>query len=488
MKNQYFLEKAERLKPVLLEELKTVPGSSRPLKTGDEVIFDFGNHYVGYLSIDFLSTGHHQDAPLYFQIQFAEIRDELNQNPDSYNGWISKSWIQEEKIHVDVLPATVALPRRYAFRYVKIRILEVSSNYSVLIPQVSARCVSSANDYALSAVRMKEEDALLDKISIRTLHNCMQEVFEDGPKRDRRLWLGDLRLQALANYQTYRNYSLVKRCLYLFAGSTLPDGKLASNIFITPEVECDFQSMFDYTLFFLNTLWDYYEETKDNETLSELEPVCEKQIELLRQAFDENHLLNPEKTDRIFVDWNLKLDPQAAGQAIYIYALKALQKMQDVLGKDNSALKQEISEKTEAARTLFDETLGVFISGKEKQVSYASQIWMILAGVVTPAEGKTILDKLETIKDAEGMVSPYAYHHYIEALIQTGQKEKAYRCMHDYWDGMVQTGTDTFWELYNPKNPEESPYGGIVVHSFCHAWSCTPTYFLRKYYYSKESK
>ncbi len=113
---------------------------------------------------------------------------------------------------------------------------------------------------------------------------------------------------------------------------------------------------------------------------------------------------------------------------------------------------------------------------------------MILAGVVTPAEGKTILDKLETIRDAEGMVSPYAYHHYIEALIQTGQKEKAYRCMHDYWDGMVQTGTDTFWELYNPKNPEESPYGGIVVHSFCHAWSCTPTYFLRKYYYSKESK
>ena len=27
----------------------------------------------------------------------------------------------------------------------------------------------------------------------------MQDVFEDGPKRDRRLWLGDLRLEALAN-------------------------------------------------------------------------------------------------------------------------------------------------------------------------------------------------------------------------------------------------------------------------------------------------
>ena len=28
-------------------------------------------------------------------------------------------------------------------------------------------------------------------------------------------WLGDLRLQALANYGTFRNFDLVKRCLYL---------------------------------------------------------------------------------------------------------------------------------------------------------------------------------------------------------------------------------------------------------------------------------
>ena len=36
--------------------------------------------------------------------------------------------------------------------------------------------------------------------------------------------------------------------------------------------------------------------------------------------------------------------------------------------------------------------------------------------------------------------------------------------------------------IYKPENPEESPYGGLVVHSFCHAWSCTPAYFYRKYF------
>lgn len=35
-------------------------------------------------------------------------------------------------------------------------------------------------------------------------------------KRDQRLWMGDLRLQALANYETYQMNDMVKGCLYLF--------------------------------------------------------------------------------------------------------------------------------------------------------------------------------------------------------------------------------------------------------------------------------
>ena len=31
----------------------------------------------------------------------------------------------------------------------------------------------------------------------------------------------------------------------------------------------------------------------------------------------------------------------------------------------------------------------------------------------------------------------------------------------------------------NPANPDESPYGSPIVNSYCHAWSCTPAYFLR---------
>ena len=58
--------------------------------------------------------------------------------------------------------------------------------------------------------------------------------------------------------------------------------------------------------------------------------------------------------------------------------------------------------------------------------------------------------------------------------------------MKRYWGEMILDGADTFWELYNPYNKHESPYGSSMVNSYCHAWSCTPTYLLRKFYKKNE--
>lgn len=74
------------------------------------------------------------------------------------------------------------------------------------------------------------------------------------------------------------------------------------------------------------------------------------------------------------------------------------------------------------------------------------------------------------------------YHNYVDALLSAGEKEKALDVLCAYWGGMPDQGADTFWELYNPQNPNESPYGGTIVNSHCHAWSCAPTYFLRKFF------
>ena len=482
-RNNAFLRKAEELEPMLHTREIAVSGGERVLKKGDSLCLDFGEHLVGTVTLRLSSRGSHPDAPLWLRLKFAERMSELKENVEDYHGWISASWVQQEQIHVDELPCELRLPRRYAFRYVQLEVLDISTKYDLIVGGAVCEAVSSADDAALPPYESADaEFREIDRVACRTLHDCMQEVFEDGPKRDRRLWIGDLRLQALANYETYRQNDLVKRCLYLFAGSTLPGGRVGAGMFIRPEIEADDTAMFDYSLFFIPTLWDYYEATDDVETLRELWPSAWRQIELAREGFDENGLVrDSDVLGWCFLDWNLELNKQAGAQGVYLYCLKTAGKIAAALndGEKASLIEEEYAKKKQAALdSLYDPALGLFVSGEKRQLSWASQIWMVLGGTA----GGDVLDRIAARDDAVGMVTPYLHHHYVQALIDVGQREKALEVLRSYWGGMVKLGADTFWELFNPANPDESPYGGTIVNSYCHAWSCAPAYFLRKYY------
>ena len=227
-KKAAWLQKAEELKPELIREtVRPVSGMpGRALTENESIVLDFGNHYVGRLTLKLGSEGSHPDAPAWLQVKFCENSRELDETLDGYTGWISRGWVQQEQVHIDVLPSELALPRRYAFRYVRIDVLALSSRYRLVVEDAFAETVTSADDRVIRPLEGDTRDMAIDRAALRTLHNCMQDVFEDGPKRDRRLWLGDLRLQALANGVTYRNFSLVKRCLYLFACAADTEGRI----------------------------------------------------------------------------------------------------------------------------------------------------------------------------------------------------------------------------------------------------------------------
>ena len=482
VRNEHFVRIAEDLKPALLE--KCVAPShmalhrQQVLSKGDILCLDFGNHIVGKVTLKFGFTGSHPDAPAWIRLKFAERECELLENAETYHGWISMGWIQQEQLHIDVLPSKITLPRRYAFRYLQIEVLDVSSKYQLKLEDAFCLATTSADDQLLRPYLGTERQARLDQIACHTLRECMQDVFEDGPKRDRRLWMGDLRMQALANYETFRNYDLVKRCLYLFAGTRIDGGRIGACLFTEPEIEVDDTVMFDYSLFYIPTLLDYYKATGDMETLRELAPTALHQIEVVRPYFGENHLVkDSDVLGWCFVDWNLGLNKQASAQGIYLYCLKAAIEIAGILGVNTQTLKADFAAKKAAAELLWNGSF--YVSGENQQISWASQVWMTLGGA---ANGNAaLLERLEQTS-AEAMVTPYMYHNYIDALLSVGQKEKALQVLDDYWGGMMDDGADTFWELYNPENPEESPYGGTIVNSYCHAWSCAPAYFLRKFF------
>lgn len=464
-----------------IEELSEIP-----MGKGDEVIIDFGAPHVGYVSLNFSPVGSPPDAPLHVRFTFGEMPIEVKKDFAEYDGWISSSWLQQEVVHVDVLPGKVELPRRYSFRYLKVEVLDTSPKYRVVIDDISVNHQTSADQ---TQVQPYEPESKLkrdiDTVSLKTLENCMQEVFEDGPKRDRRLWLGDLRLQAIANYETYKNYDLVKHDLYLFAATTNTEGQVSANVFVRPNVIPDDTYLFDYSLMFVVSVYDYYQATGDIETLKDLWPTALKQIEIAFNNVDEQGIVidHPDEWWAFF-DWNDDLNKQASAQGAFIYTLSRAATLADTLGDDqrDTLLNKREQLINAAKHHLFDDKSGYFISGDIKQVSWSSQVWMVLAGVLDQEVSQKLMLQLLEDKPSVKMVTPYMHHHLVDALLCVGLNNLAEKHIYDYWGEMVSLGADTFWELFDPDNPSYSPYGSPLINSYCHAWSCTPTYFLRKYF------
>ena len=482
--NHRFIATAQKLKPALVKTRvePVYPEYGVDLSEGGTAVFDFGTHRVGFVKIRFESAGSIPDAPALVRFKFCETMRELDENSSDYRGWIGKGWLQEEILHIDTLPRTLSLPRRYAFRYLKIEVLAVSQKYRLRIARVSATAVTSAvGDVAVFGKTLREQQ--IDKISLHTLSECMQTEFEDGPKRDRRLWLGDLRLQALANYGTFQNNDLVKRCLYLFAGTANLIGQVSACVFTHPRIQADDTCLYDYSLLFVPTLLEFYQHTGDIGTLAELYDTAKRQIEVSQSKFDPYALIiDSDALGWCLLDWTLDLNRQAGAQAVYIYCAKALREIQHILKLDTTVTEKDILAKTTAAiESFYDPTIGLFVSGAERQVSYASNLWMVLAGVFPAEKNKELITRLRA-SEALKPVTPYLYHYYVQALLNAGMKAEAYDTMMHYWGGMADDGADCFYELFNPDNADESPYGSRMINSYCHAWSCTPSYFLRKYF------
>ncbi|MEP7319167.1 MAG: hypothetical protein ABI921_10505 [Panacibacter sp.] len=508
-----WLQKAEQTQPKLIETIKQPVSlvalvkdetvfqhwkvvKSKPVdslynnsfKKQSGVVVDFGEHLTGYFTFSIEELNSPADAPLRIKFTFGEVPSELATPFDPYPGGLSRAWLQDEIITVSEVPSTITIPRRFAFRYVKMELLGSSVYSDFRISNVSFKATTSVNTTPeVLAASTSKMIADIDRIGLTTLKECMQTVYEDGPKRDRRLWIGDLYLESLANMYSFKNYELTKHCLYLLAGLSYKDGVAPSNVFERPKPHPQINPLFDYALIYDVAVKEYVQATGDKQTALDLWPLVKRQLEIPKKYLGEDGMLDYDKANKewwLFFDWRNGLDKQAALQGVVIWAYKNTYDLAKMIGKENEVaeLPAIIKKMTDAThKNLYDKTVGVFVSGKDKQVSYASQAWMVLSGVATKAEGATALKKLPAMQNVVYPGAPYLYHYVIEAMIQCDLKQEAKELLTNYWGSMVQKGADTFWEVYDPKDDFLSPYNFFPVNSYCHAWSCTPVYFIRKY-------
>jgi alpha-L-rhamnosidase len=515
-KRQTWLQKAENLKPKLSESekkplyivtltkdesafqswkaVKSDPMDSlykSSFKKKSGIVVDFGEHLTGYYSFTITPWGGTPDGPLRFKFTFGEMPAELTANYDSFPDGLSRAWIQDEVITVMNLPerpSVITISRRMAFRYLKVELLGSSRYFDFSISDMNFKAVTSVTNMPSPLANTSEQLIKdIDRVGYITLKECMQTVYEDGPKRDSRLWIGDLYLESLANAYSFRNHKLTQRCLYLLAGLSADNGYLNANVFESPEPHPQKNSLlFDYCLLYNVALKEYLSATDDKETAMDLWPVAKKQIEISRKYIKDG-IFDYQAAGKelwLFVDWKEDLDKQVPEQGLIIFALARTYELAKMLGKENeiAEIPDLIRRMKDAARKKFlDKNTGLFLSGPEKQISYASQAWMVLAGVTSAEEGRKAINALASAQGVVHPGAPYLFHYYIDAMIQCGLHKEAKASIVNYWGGMVKKGADTFWEVYDPKNDFLSPYNFYPLNSYCHAWSCTPVYFIRKY-------
>ena len=460
---------------------------SRPLSRGEEFIFDFGEHLVGYLTVSLDGFERPVDAPVRLEFNFAEVPSELAlpREDCEKRGGISPSWVQDEVINFDLVPSVYELPRRYAFRYVRIRVKQCSRGSKFCFKNISVRAVSSGDFSKYTPiVGASELDAAIDRVSAVTLRDSMQTCLEDGPKRDRRLWLGDLRLQAIANYATFRDFDVVKRSLYLVAGCAFKDGSPATAVYEKPQMRnANGRQILDYTALFPLMLLEYYNETGDRQTAEDLWPTAKAACNKVLTTVDDTGLVKEDNGFWNFIDWQNGFNRQASEQGAIIYGLDSMCSLAKVLSKEDETkhLPAMIEKmRRRAVEALWDAERGVWISGKERNVSWMSQAYLALAKAGSEEMRRGALSRIRTLKGVVPPRTPYAYHYFVEGLWSMGMKSEAIGLIREYWGGMVAKGADTFWEAYDPKNDFVSPYNSVLLNSYCHAWSCTPSYWLRK--------
>lgn len=449
-------------------------------------VLDFGEHIVGRLNLRISLGAQAADAPLRLRLIFAEAPVEIAEDLVAPRDGMSRAWIQDETVTIDTLPCSFAVPRRYAFRYLKVQIVDSSSAYHVSFDDVVCTTVTSADPRRVepASEKLPSEWRELDRVSLRTLANCMQTVFEDGPKRDRRLWVGDLRLQALANYESFKNQPMVKRCLYLFAGLADADGKVSADLYENPVPRRGSCYILDYAALFPAILLDYLRASGDRQTAVELWPVARRQFDFMPWSADDPGLVLCPENVWVFIDWCGSLHRQAAMQGVLIYAIRRAMALAKAIGEDQSAaaLADRLGKMQDSARRNFwDAARHVWVSGEARQVSWASWAWMVLAEMGTSDEARQSYRELVKHPEAVKPNGPYLYHHVVDALFACGLADEAKQLLKDYWGGMIARGATTFWEVYDPADERLSPYGSPLFNSYCHAWSCTPAYFIRKH-------
>ncbi len=310
-----------------------------------------------------------------------------------------------------------------------------------------------------------------------TLHLNTREVLLDGIKRDRWLWSGD----------AYQCYNV---CNYLFFDKEIVRRTILG-LRGRGAVEEHINTITDYSLYWIISLWDYYHSFGDLEFIRFIYPRAVSLMEFVKTREDDSGLLVKKFGDWIFIDWTDmdKTDPVCAEQMLYLQANKVMAKLADLLNCNGEAYSQKAEALYEAVNRLYwdDEKGGYidsFCSGRRNITRHAN-IFATAYDIATREQRESIVQNVLLNEAITKITTPYFEGYELDVMGKVGNLPYIENMLLSYWQGILEQGATTIWEEYDPKQSgteHYAMYGNRYGKSHAHAWGSSPIYLLGRYY------
>jgi hypothetical protein len=440
------------------------------LEPGAVRLVDFDEELVGHLTVQTDGPMRVTLAPGESELEARDF-DERTENPLRPAGLVS--------------PGTWRDARRSALRWVGVR------NDGTVPVRVEVGL--DAFEIALACTgEFRSADPLLDQVyqvARRTVLRCTHDFVEDGPKRDRLLWLGDLAATADVFGFAIGDLRPLRRSLLLAASVQLRNGGLPG---VCPHPND--LVLADYVPQWILGLRAYVFHTGDLDTASLLLPTLRRALHYLTERIGPEGLVGPEEeTDWwVFLDWDRRepfgspVEKRGYVVVLSLMAAAALHAAAEVASRigaerDAAAWRETASTLRErVAERAWNDDVGAIVDWvrggeRTRHVSRFTTAWALLSGIGDRARRAAMADLLaHPAGRAEPTTTGYGQHYNVAALFEARHPEAALALVRRYWGSMLERGATTFWESFDPEEDRATEldlYGRRYGVSRCHGWS-----------------
>lgn len=386
--------------------------------------------------------------------------------------------------------------RRIAGRYIQLHILPPAGGFKLYY--AGLRPV----EYPVARQgRLQLSDLLhqrIAEVSVRTLHLCMHEHYEDTPWREQALYAMDSRSQALCGYYCFGDYDFPEASFRLLGEGMRDDGYL--ELCAPAEVPI--------TIPWFSLMWIV--ELAEHLLYSGRTEFARSQLASVRLMLDmrlleiANGLLPvPEHPEYWhYYDWAEGLDDEeglgrseagAAGRhrrsdaplnMIMVMALRSAAFLLGECGDADDAARYAANADRLAGvihARFWNAREGAYATylqeGRLRHYAALTQSLALVAGVCPEPQAAALRARLAA---PDGGMVPITLSHSLfryQALLQEPDRYGSFvfRQIADDWGGMLFAGATSFWETYEGGDAFER------AGSLSHGWSATPIYFYYAY-------